>query len=660
MPQPLPPRHLARALPLVVLLAGCGGGEKGGGGGGPVEPPPTSTPLVVSKFPTDTLRPGADLALDGSGFTASGMTVSVAGLDATVSSVTSTRVVVKVPAALPCAAPSLARVVVRRTAGSVTDSVAGQVPLDPVAARTLQAGERVVIEDAAALACTRLDGGGQYVVALLNTSTAAPGGIAVQLRGRSATTTVAQRAPRPAAPSAPSAPSAAPLAGDGAGAEHVAHLERERARLATLGAPPVRRGGAAMLAVPAVGDVLTLNAMYFDCAAPTAVRARVAAVGTRSVVLEDVAAASAGSRDAAYRALADEFDRVDYPLVTANFGDPLALDSRFGGDGHVRVLFTPYVSDSVPNTIGFMTGCNFASRSQLPSSNQAAVFYARLPLLFETTAGWQQQVRATLVHETKHLAAYAERFARAGSGNPVLEETWLEEATARAAEELYARTFSGATWKGNAGYATTLQCEVSTACDVRPIAMLKHFTSLGDYYSRVDSLTPIGRVSQFDQTFYGSGWLLVRWAADQFASDEATYFKTLTTTTSATGLANLALVTRRTPTAMLADWALALAVDDRPGFTPRQPELTIPSWNTRDVFAGLHAAVPFQFPKAFPLLERTAAFGDFTVDVPLLRSYTAAYVELTGAAGARQILSVLGPGGGAVPPNVALAVVRVQ
>jgi len=399
--------------------------------------------------------------------------------------------------------------------------------------------------------------------------------------------------------------------------------------------------------------------MYFDCATPTAVRARVAAVGAKSVVLEDVSAAGAGTRDQAYRDIADEFDRVSYPLITQYFGDPLAMDARLGGDGKVRILLTPYVSDSVPNTVGFMTGCNFYPRGQLASSNEAAVFYARLPVGFETTADWLRQLRPTLVHETKHLAAYAERFARAGTGQPVLEETWLEESMARVSEELYARTFSGVAWKGNATYAPTVGCEL-TVCDGRPVGMLKHFGAVADYYSRVDSLTPLGRVSIFDQSYYGSGWLLVRWATDQFATDEPSFFRALTTETSVTGIANLAKHTGRAPAAMLADWALALAVDDRPGFTTRQADLSIPSWNTRDVFRGLAAADPLQFKSPFPLLERGATFGDFVVDVPLLRSYSAAFVELTGPAGARQLLTVQASGGGAVPPNVGLAIVRVQ
>src|SRR5207237_9194898 len=135
--------------------------------------------------------------------------------------------------------------------------------------------------------CTRRLTAGHYAVSLFNTDTQPTRTVAAQLRGRdaAAVATLASRAPRPlAAPRAAPVPrpSSALLA---AAREHAEHLERDRARLGRLGAGAVARvrqpaaaraSGAA--AVPAVGAVLTLNAMYFDCARPTAVGARLAAV----------------------------------------------------------------------------------------------------------------------------------------------------------------------------------------------------------------------------------------------------------------------------------------------------------------------------------------------------------------------------------------------
>jgi hypothetical protein len=629
-----------------------------------------SSPLTIAALDADTLRPGQTVTITGSGFVPNAMGVIVAGLAATVTSASPTQITAQLPAAaaFPCAPTGPTVLAVRRVAGSDTALAVVRPPLDVATRIALNVGERAVAPDPAA-ACVRLERAGSYVVSVFNTATTVPGGVAVQLRGIGpgvlAANAAAARATR--SPTPPFVRSARAVVASAAGAEHARHLERDRARLIALGSPapalarvrgsraPARSASAA---VPAVGDVVTLNAMYFDCATPTAVRARVAAVGTRSVVLEDVAVPAAGANDAVYRQIADEFDRVGYPIITQHFGDPLALDAKFGGDGRVRMLFTPYVADSVPNTIGFMTGCNYYARSQVPSSNEGAVFYARLPKPNESVAEWRYNLRSTIVHETKHLAAYAERFARAGTAAPVLEETWLEEATARVAEELYARTFSGATWKGNASYAPTVGCEVAR-CDDRPLGVYKHFEAVADFYSRVDSLTPLGGVSRFDGTFYGSGWLLTRWAADQFATDEPSFFRALTTETAVTGVQNLARRTGRTPAAMLPDWALAMAVDDRPGFVPQTAAITMPSWNTRDVFRGLSAYAPLQFRSAFPLLVRQRGAGSFTVDIPQLRSYTSAFAEVT-AAPAAELLSLRAPNGDPASVGVGLAVVRVE
>ena len=303
-----------------------------------------------------------------------------------------------------------------------------------------------------------------------------------------------------------------------------------------------------------------------------------------------------------------------------------------------------------------------SSPAQAPASNQRELFYARAPRVGESASQWRYNLRSTVIHEVKHLASYAERFVKSGGATPAFEETWMEEGTARLAEEFYARTFSNATWKGNATYAPTLACElVSCAGDDRPKMMLKHYEVLADYYNRIGTLTPLGGVSGADNTFYASGWLLVRWAIDQYASDEASFVRALVTETGATGLANLARRTGRPAAEMLADWSLALAADDRPGVAPRRSQLSLPSWNTRDIFRGLNASAPFSFPRAFPLQVQSVRWGGFTVDVPTVRSWSAAYFELAGAASdGPQLLELKGGNGSALPTQIGMAVLRIE
>jgi len=280
--------------------------------------------------------------------------------------------------------------------------------------------------------------------------------------------------------------------------------------------------------------------------------------------------------------------------------------------------------------------------------------------LTESLTEWRRNLRSTVIHEVKHLTAYAERFARSSSVTPTLEEPWLEESTARLAEEFYARTFSGASWKGNATYAAIACDHVACAGDGRPRMMIKHFEALADFYARVGTLTPLGAVG-LDASYYGSGWLLVRWAIDHYAADETAFVRALTTESATTGLANLALRTGRPATEMLADWTLALAADDRPGFTPRRAQLSFPSWNTRDVFRRANAVEPIRFPRQFPLLVQQAAWGAFTVDVPTVRAWSAGFLELAGSApSAPQLLELRGRGGAPLAQGIGVAILRVE
>ena len=99
----------------------------------------------------------------------------------------------------------------------------------------------------------------------------------------------------------------------------------------------------------------------------------------------------------------------------------------------------------------------------------------------------------------------------------------MEESTARIAEELYSRTFtSGGSWKGNTGFSATARCQLYQ-CDDRPLMMWTHFSMLHQYLRGVDPLSPSGATTNNDVTFNASGWSLVRWAADQYATSEGAW-----------------------------------------------------------------------------------------------------------------------------------------
>jgi hypothetical protein len=417
----------------------------------------------------------------------------------------------------------------------------------------------------------------------------------------------------------------------------------------------------------AEGDTVAMGVYRYpqtNCAvAQATVRARVVYVGRRAVLYEDVANAQAGRIDAVYRQVGQEVDELVLPMLERNFGNPLALDAQLDRDGKIAMLFTRQVNDSMPGILGFITSCNFFPRSTpgFQASNEMELFYALAPSASDAAGTeWRYQLRSTVAHELKHLTAYAEKIQRAAGGVPNYEEIWLEEASARLAEELFARNFSGARWRGNAGYAATVGCE-RTRCDDRPRSMAKHWEILHTFYALADSLTPVGYARDFRATFYASGWSLLRWALDHYAgTDEAPFLRALTLEPSLTGLANLASRTGRPPAEMLADWGLSLYVDDAPGFTPLRAQLTQPSWNTRDMLRGLNASSPPLYPGAFPLPVRPVAYGSFLSGGLQLRGFGTTLFELSGTPTAPQLLELGGDGGAPLAPTVRMAIVRVE
>ncbi len=657
----------------------------------------TRVPAIphLATFSPDTLVSGASVVITGEhlAHALDSISLTVGGVVLQVRSATATRIDAVVPVgALPCAATA-AQPVTLTVAGTVLTAT---VPVRAANRLALKAGESANLLTPDDIRCTELvaptSGSARYMLAVVNTSDVASARSAFELRG----TGIGAMAGQVSAMTHPQAlgsmtsrsaavspgtlinPSLLPglrteslLAQQVMAAEsrHDGQLDAQRAIAARAGsattqwsaarAANVNRLGVALSSSAAslqVGDVLTMKALYNSCSAGRDVSARVVYAGSRAVVLEDVTAPRARTMDADYRAIGEEFDRVQYPLLRDNIGDPLAMNGAMNGDGRVTMLFTRFVNDSVAGTAGYVSACNFYPKSTFAGSNENEVFYARVATATEPPADWRRAMRSTVIHEGKHLASFAERLA----SNTPFEESWLEESTARIAEELYSRTFtSGGSWKGNTGFATTVRCEVYQ-CDDRPLMMWKHFSMLHQYLRGVDTLSPLGASTNNDVTFYASGWSLVRWAADQYATTEGAWLKGLVKGGAQTGLANLAQRTGRPAGELLADWALAHAVDDLAGFTPSRTQLTFPSWNVADVWSGLAGTYPGAFSAA-PLRARSLSFGSFTLPVQQLRAFSSSHFSFEGAQTGGQLIELRGEGGAAVAPaGLRVAVVRVE
>ena len=285
---------------------------------------------------------------------------------------------------LPCQSTKPVSVTVATIGGMVTTNH----PLTVARTRALAVGEAFVTGASGDIGCNELPAGGSYLVSVFNGGTSTSGTVRFELRG-SAGGPLASRLPAGGGITidAARAPSIARTRASAAEEAHLDHLDADLAVLRRLGAPRRRalapsysRAGTPPVPLT-VGTTAPLKFHYSSCGANgiSPVTARVVFVGSRSVVLEDVAGPLAGQIDADLIAMAQEFETVSYPLLL-NFGDPLARDASTDVNGRILMLFTPKVNALGTNLLGFVSACDLYPVAQDPSvagSNEAEIFYAR-------------------------------------------------------------------------------------------------------------------------------------------------------------------------------------------------------------------------------------------------------------------------------------------
>jgi hypothetical protein len=416
---------------------------------------------------------------------------------------------------------------------------------------------------------------------------------------------------------------------------------------------------------------------------PRAVRARAVYAGTRAVVWEDSANALQSSADAAlagyYQRLGRLFDEEQYEVVRANFGDPLRRDALTDGDGRVHMVFTQHVN-ALGGVAAFVTSCDQFTGPGAAGSNVGEFFYGSVPTRAGSGPtdvsypdGWFGFMARTVVHEVKHVASTAARLANFSFS---LEQGWLEEATARHAEEIWVRgAIHRVPWKGNTGFgaaaANGLYCDfhlADAACvDVDPVhrpgfGMQRHFNELRPKLLEPWNWSPFGDgTEQSGSVFYQTGWSLVRYTIDRYGTSDAAFLRALTNAI-ATGMANLTAVAGASTDQLLGNWGVALFADDYPGLSAPSRDIDFPTWNLRDIYLGLSRdplwATRFRTP--FPVEPVQLTFGGFAAARPGLRGGAHAYFELSGTMREAQLLELRAPGGGPASPNGRLAIARLQ
>jgi len=645
-----------------------------------------------------TLVPGGVGSITGTNFGGSPAenVVIINGVQAVVTTASNTSVTFTVPAKslLPCTATGPAQVALVANG----DTALTTMFLKMATERTLPVGEALLLTADADLVCNEFLGtGGKYLITTFNYATDAGQRATFQLTGSGAGT-VARVAELPVA----SAVARTVVSDDPMSKhlrQHAAFMGQDRQLVRQLGNPRLKeraarrtRGGAALsqaaIAPPAVGEqkVYRMRRSISSASLYDEVTFRVVYSGTKMVILEDNASPRAGQMDAEYVKMGEEFDRVMYDQLL-QFGDPLVVDSALDNNGRFLALFTPRVNNYTLNgqtnqILGFVTLCDFFPRTAItlpdgttvqgcPSSNEGEAFYALVP---DESAGWsvafwRRLMRGTLIHEAKHIASYAWRYYYDASA---LEETWLEEATAQAASEIWARNMYARGLKQDIGWADGPNCDyapVGGGCPDPAEGILHHFGFLYDHYASLESKSilddPFGSI---DPVIYGSSWSFIRYVADAFSPSEGALFGALNKVQNDHGVANVVSKSGRPFSELFGMFSIASTADNYPGVTTiTDPKLRLASWNSRDLFSNMSTSLTSNgvqvYPQPWPLAVRRVSFGNFNTaqsTVNQLRGGSFAAWELSGTQTGPQALAIRSATGGTAPPLVGMTILRIQ
>jgi hypothetical protein len=654
-------------------------------------------PSIASTAPS-TWLPGAAATIDGANFSTSAAAneVYVGTARAAVSAASATRLTITVPSAteLPCTATGPIRVTVVVNG----DSATGSAGIRMATPRTLALGESLLLTSQSDVLCNEFSvTGGTYLITAFNYATSANTRDNFSLVGAAATGTVAQIAETRAA--AVQAPPGAPLRippevqkrlqqqethlkileaerNFMAARRNPVHLRRQRSKIGAAAA----RQSVARAPVPNVGDMLSLRMRvnFSDFQTYATVRGRVVYVGPKMIIVEDSVAPLARTMDSEYQRIGQEFDSQMYSFLSS-FGDPLAVDADTDANDRLFAVFSRRVNGYLNGQIlGFVTICDFFDNTGnpneiCPSSNIGEYFYAIVPdpggsngLSVEQ---WRRFMRGTLIHEAKHIAAYAERLKRA-TDVLELEESWLEEATAQQASELWARSIYRVVWKDDVGWGDGPRCDYAQAsgtCADPVEGILGHFVWLYQFYDQIERKSILSTAST-DGSVYGSAWSFARWVTDAVATDEALFLRSLVQVKNDHGIANIVGKSGKQFSELLGLWSISSLADNYPGATINDHRLQLESWNSRDLFSSMSQFLRFSdgsipFPKLFPLTIRAVQFGNWPramQDVSGLSGGSFASWELSGTQQQPQAIGLRSVTGGVPPANIGLAILRVK
>jgi hypothetical protein len=246
--------------------------------------------------------------------------------------------------------------------------------------------------------------------------------------------------------------------------------------------------------------------------------------------------------------LVTSFEEITIPTDTRYFGDPPDVD----GNGKIIIVF----SSLLPDLLGYVFGVDLFPDGQFKGihSNEGDIFYAATPKsvskFMDRDEYFQAGMPSTMTHEFKHLIAFGKRVLQ----DLPLEDLWLEEPSAMAAQQL-------------AGQGSQTEQFQLYAADA--LATPQDFR-----------VTHEGRPSDpaEQRSMYGYNFLFL-WRIGEELGHE-TFWPALVQSPE-TGVANLEVQTGQSFADLMLDWSLTLLFDHTsllPGYDYQDLDLRDGSW----------------------------------------------------------------------------------
>jgi hypothetical protein len=425
-----------------------------------------------------------------------------------------------------------------------------------------------------------------------------------------------------------------------------------RAPSASPGAAPfaMSRSNSVIPSTVLVGDTVTVNVNGSDpCINPIYHKARVAAIGTHAIILDDVQNPRPGFADTDYVRYAARFDTLVYPMDVGVFGEPTDID----GNGRIVLIFTRAVNALTPAGSGTYVGGFTFSRDLFPltatpraeacaASNVGEFFYLLAPDPLGTINGNRRSTgfvdsntTAVIAHEFQHLINSSRRLYITNA--PAFEAKWLDEGLAHLAEELLFYRESGLRSRSNLTGPAVVPPAVKAVYD-RDMG-----ANAGRYRSYLSASTKSSPYAANDSlSTRGGAWSLLRYLADRKAAADGDVFMRLVNS-SDTGIANLQGVFGADLASQVRDWAVSNAVDD---MVTTDPTLTQPSWNWHSVYPSTGGV----YPLSITTMQNGTQYSG------LVTAGGAAYYKLGVAANTSATFSL----SQANPGNLQLVIVRTR